>query len=382
MIYSIPYSLLVIFLGILAMLLHQRRDDQDFCYKLKIVGVSVYFVFFAFRGFIFTDWLTYYIEFDNVNLDLLLHYELGKSREPLFLILMLITKGIINDFHFLIFICTAINTWLLITFFRKYTDNIFICLVLYLVFEGFGISINLMRNSIAIFIFLNAIEHLEKRQPLQYFGMCLMAVGFHFSAFVYIPLYFFFHRKMNKWGYLTILIMCNAVFIFHIPIFMRLISLLGIGGAFLENKIDVYSEIGNRLGFGMGFIERFITGLLVFLYYDKLNSIRPTNKIFINGLITYFICSFMFSEFTEISKRLAMLFVFSYWIIWGDLIKCFAIKNNRRLFIAYLCVYCLLKTTVTINQPVDQYENLLFGKTKSFQERKYIYDRTFEEPKY
>lgn len=90
----------------------------------------------------------------------------------------------------------------------------------------------------------------------------------------------------------------------------------------------------------------------------------------------------MFSEFTEISKRLAMLFVFSYWIIWGDLIKCFAIKNNRRLFIAYLCVYCLLKTTVTINQPVDQYENLLFGKTKSFQERKYIYDRTFEEPKY
>lgn len=200
MIYSIPYSLLVIFLGILAMLLHQRRDDQDFCYKLKIVGVSVYFVFFAFRGFIFTDWLTYYIEFDNVNLDLLLHYELGKSREPLFLILMLITKGIINDFHFLIFICTAINTWLLITFFRKYTDNIFICLVLYLVFEGFGISINLMRNSIAIFIFLNAIEHLEKRQPLQYFGMCLMAVGFHFSAFVYIPLYFFFPSKNEQMG--------------------------------------------------------------------------------------------------------------------------------------------------------------------------------------
>lgn len=382
MIYSIPYDLLVIFLGILAMLLHQKREDRDFCHKLKFVGVGVFFAFFAFRGFIFTDWLTYYVEFDNATLDLLLHYELGKSREPLFLILMLISKGLINDFHFFVFVCTAINTWLLIAFFRKYTDNIFLCLVLYLVFEGFGISINLMRNSIAIFIFLNAIEYLANRRPLQYFGMCLLAVGFHFSAFVYLPLYFFFHRKMNKWGYLTILILCNVVFILHVPIFMRLISLFGIGGAFLENKIDVYSEIGNRLGFGMGFIERLITGMLVFLYYDKLNGIRSTNKIFINGLITYFICSFMFSEFTEISKRLTMLFVFSYWIIWGDLIKCFSIKNNRRLFIAYLCIYCLLKTTVTINQPVDQYENLLFGKTKSFQERKYIFDRTFEEPTY
>jgi hypothetical protein len=77
-----------------------------------------------------------------------------------------------------------------------------------------------------------------------------------------------------------------------------------------------------------------------------------------------------------------MLFVFSYWIIWGDLIRCFAIPNNRRLFVAYLSIYCLLKITVTITQPVNQYENLLFGKTKSYQERKYIFDRTFEESKY
>lgn len=382
MAYSIPYTLLIVFLGTLALLIHQRRDDESLCRKLTLAGVATYFVFFAFRGFIFTDWLTYYVEFEQASLDLLVHYTPGESREPLFLILMLLTKAVFNDFHFFVFICTAINTWLLIAFFRRYSDNIFLCLMLYLVFEGFDISINLMRNSIAIFLFLNAIQYLESRKPLPYFGLCLAAIGFHFSAFVYLPLYFFFHIRMNRWVYLAILIVCNAVFVLHIPIFMKLISMVGIGGAFLENKIDAYAELSNRLGFGMGFIERFITGMLVFLYFDKLNAMRPTSKIFINALATYFVCSFMFSEFTEISKRLAMLFVFSYWIIWGDLIRCFAIPNNRRLFVAYLSIYCLLKTTVTITQPVNQYENLLFGKTKSYQERKYIFDRTFEEPKY
>lgn len=382
MIYSIPYDILVIFIGILGFLLHQKQEDRELCHKIELLGIGVFFLFFAFRGFIFTDWITYYKEFDEVSFDLLTHYEVGKSREPLFLMLMLLTKSIVNEYHFFVFVCTVVNVWLLLSFFKKYTDNIFISLMLYLAFEGFGISINLMRNSIAIFIFLNAIQFIQNRKPLQYFGFCLVSIGFHFSAFVYLPLYFFFHKKMNKWIYLAILLVCNAVFIFHIPVFMRIVSALGIGGAFVEEKIDVYSEMGNRLGFGLGFIERFITGMLVFLYYNKLNNLRESNKIFINALATYFICSFIFSEFTEISKRLAMLFVFSYWILWADMIKCFAIKNNKLLFVSYMCIYCLLKTAVTINQPVDEYENILFGNTKSYQERKYIFDRTFKEPEY
>lgn len=382
MIYSIPYDILVIFLGILGFLFHQRREDEDFCHKIELVGIGVFFIFFAFRGFVFTDWITYYREFDEASLDLLFNYEIGKSREPLFLILMLLVKGIADEYQLFVFVCTAINVWLLLRFFKKYTNNIFISLMLYLAFEGFGISINLMRNSIALFIFLNAIQFIHERKPIQYFTLCLAAIGFHFSALIYLPLYFFLHKKLNKWVYLGILVVCNTVFIFHIPIFMRLVSALGIGGSFIEEKIDVYSEIGNQLGFGLGFIERFITGMLVFLYYNKLNALRESNKIFINALVAYFICSFMFSEFTEISKRLAMLFVFSYWILWADIIKCFAIKNNKLLFVSYMCIYCLLKTTVTINQPVNEYENVLFGSTKSYQERKYIFDRTFKEPEY
>lgn len=366
----------------MAILLHQRKDDEEFCHKITVCGVLVFFLFFAFRGYIFTDWLTYYPEFEECSFDQLLNFELGDSREPGYLLLQLICKSIVDNYHFFVFVNTLISTILLLSFFRKYTSNIFLALIIYLVFDGFVISINLMRNSISIFIFLNSLEYLKNRNALRYFTMCLLSLSFHFSAILYFPLYFFFHIKLNKWIYLATFILCNAVFILHIPIFLKLFSLTGLGGDFIEHKLEYYTEVGNGLGFGLGYIERLAIGLLVFCYYDKLNAIREENKIFINALIAYFIAIFMFSEFTEISSRIRMLFVFSYWILWGDLIKCFAFERNRMLFVSFIGIYCIMKTIGTINQPVQEYDNLLFGDIKSFQERKYIFERTFKEPEY
>lgn len=382
MIYAIPYLVLIIILGFMAILIYQRHEDEVLCRKLTTWGIVIYFVFFAFRGFINTDWLTYYNEFDKCSWDLLFNYELGKSREPGFLIFMLLCKSIFPSYHFLVFASTILNTILLVTFFRRYTDNVLLSLVIFLVFEGFMINANLMRNSTSIFIFLNALKYIESRKPLPYFSLCLLALSFHFSAIVYFPFYFFLHRSLNKWIYLGIFCVCVAIFVLHIPIFMGLLKLTGIGGVFIENKVEVYSEISSARGFGMGFIERMVTGILVFCYYEKIRDIRPENKMFINSLIAFYLALFMFSEFAEISKRIYILFIYSYWIIWNDIIKCFYYERNRYLFCTFIGIYCLLKTATTLNEPIHEYDNLLMGKIKSYQERKYIFEKTFEEPEY
>jgi hypothetical protein len=381
MIYAIPYVLLVILLGFLAILIEQKKEDEAFTHKITLWGILIYFVFFAFRGFINTDWMTYYVEFDKCTWDLLFNYEMGKSREPGFLIFMLLNKSLVPNFHFFVFTSTLLNTWLLLSFFRKYSDNLLIALVIYLVFEGFMINANLMRNSISIFIFLNAITYLQERRPLPYFGLCLLALSFHFSAIVYFPFYFFIHRKLNKWVYLTIFVICIMIFVLHIPIFLKLIKLTGIGGMFIDNKIDAYTELSTARGFGMGFIERLITGILVFCYYEKLCDARVENRIFINSLVAFFISNFLFSEFAEISKRIYILFIYAYWILWCDLIKCFYYDRNKILFSTFVGLYCIVKTATTLNAPIHEYDNLLFG-IKSYQERKYIFQKTFEEPEY
>lgn len=73
----------------------------------------------------------------------------------------------------------------------------------------------------------------------------------------------------------------------------------------------------------IGYIERLFTGILIFCYYNKLICIRDENKMFINAFICYILLSLLLSEFGEISLRMSYLFIFAYWILWNDLIRCF-----------------------------------------------------------
>lgn len=383
MIYSIPYVLLILFLMVLSVLYAQHREESvEYGRRLEWVGLSIFFVFFAFRGFIFTDWVTYYVEFDKTTWDDLLMWETGKEmREPGFIVLMNVCKTIFDNYHFFIFVQTSIITWLFVSFLRKYSDNILCSLVVFLCFWGVVIVANLLRNAIALFIMINSFQYIHERKPLAYYTACMTALCFHYSALIFFPLYFFMHRHLNRWVYLAIFAACNVIFLLHIPVFLKLVSLLGIGGDFLENKLEWYTDASKGLGVGFGYLERLITGLLVFCYYDKLNRIRPENSIFINALVAYYVSIFTFSQFPEVANRIGMLFLASYWILWNDLLKCFEFRNNRYLFMSFIGLYCIFKTMTTINQPCNEYDNLLFG-IKSYQERKYIFERTFEEPTY
>jgi hypothetical protein len=50
------------------------------------------------------------------------------------------------------------------------------------------------------------------------------------------------------------------------------------------------------------------------------------------------------------------------------------------LFNAFLGIYCVLKIVTTVNQSVMEYDNILLGGIKSYQERKYIFDKEFQNP--
>lgn len=380
MIYSIPYVTLIIFLGTLSYITYKKQKDEEFCSHLTYVGLGVFFVFFAFRGYIFHDWRNYYIEFEKLNFNNIVNYEFGdiKSHEPGWIILNLICKSIIDDYHFLIFIITSIETILLYIFLRKYSNNILLSLMIMLVFEGFAIVCNLIRNFPAILIFLNSIKYIEQKKALKYFAMCLVAISLHFSAIIYIPLYFILNKKLNKYIYLLLIIICNIVFIKHIPLTLGLIKILHIGGDFLENKIEVYSDLAEARGIGLGFIERLFTSILVFCYYDKLQNQNKSNKIFINSFILYIVTFSILNEFDEIAKRFSTLFIYSYWLIWPELIKCFFYKNNKILFASFIGAYSILKIVTTINYPLAEYQSILLGNAKSYQEQKYIFDKTID----
>lgn len=377
--FAIPYIILILVFGGMAYI-HHVADDDMLRQRMVIASVVLFVFFFGFRGFILSDWIIYYPYFyeaewrDVMSLDIVK----GEGFEPGFVVLTMLCKTLFEDYHFYVFVLTIINTVLLMNFFRRYSDNIPLSLMLYVVFEGLVISTNLMRNSIAIFLFLNALPYLIQRRPQPYFGLCLLACTFHLSSFMYLPLYFFFHYRLNKWAFLGIFVVANIAFLMHVSFLVTFLNLMGVDES-TAMKVKAYTDFyDTHTGISIGYLERLMTGLLVFLYYDKLKEIRQDNAVFINGLLAYLTIFFVLSEFQVVSKRICTLFAFGYWIIWADMLKCFYYQNNRRLYAAFLGLYCVFRIAGSCYLPDFEYDNLLMGRIKSYNERLYIHNKTFE----
>lgn len=295
-----------------------------------IWSALIFVFFFGFRGFICDDWISYYPAFEKCSYEYvnfnIFEFDIKWGFEPGFTLLMCMCKSIVDEYQFFVFTCTLINTALLFKFLYNYIDNVPFGVILFISFGGFVMSTNLMRNSIAILIFVNSLTYIVKRKIVPYFLLCVFALSFHISAIIYFPLYFFFHKKCNKWLYLILFLVGNIVFLFQIPVFLKVMSLILMDSeGRLQMMVESYTS-GNMAEakvLSIGYIERLFTGILIFCYYNKLICIRDENKMFINAFICYILLSLLLSEFGEISLRMSYLFIFAYWILWNDLIRCF-----------------------------------------------------------
>lgn len=379
--YAIPYLLLVAFLGFLAFV-YDSREDATLRGATTAVALLTMVIFFGFRGFCFYDWNSYYPEFIEFQPRELFELPIIKWRfEPGFQILLAACKGLVDNYHFFVFVCTCIETILLLNFLKKRVDNIPLAITVCICMNGIIMFTDLMRNSISILIFMNTLGYLKERRPLPFFLFNLFGMTFHLSSAAFLPLYFVLHRRWPKWLYLGLFLAGNAIYLLHIPIFLTVVSVfLGFVNPDLQWKVHEYTELmaNEEFRLSIGYLERLLTGVLVFVYIDKLREQREDNDIFINSILLYLVMFFFFSEFKTISTRMSMLFTYGYWIIWIDLIKCFAISSNRRLFVAFLSIYCLFKMYGSTNYIIARYDNVLFG-AEPYNTRVLIYNKNFNE---
>lgn len=377
--YAIPYIILIGSYGLMALWYRKskRQKDRIFCI---VISLSVTLIFWGFRGFCFYDWMSYYPMYLELDVNSLANSGIGKV-EPSFILLMTACKAFYNNYQFFVFVCSSINLTLLSRFLIRNTDNLPLGLMVCTVFGGLFLMTDLMRNAIATLIFINALIYIKEKKFIKYIILCLISISFHYSAILYIPAYFLLYHKTKKWVFATIFYVGCIVFALHIPIFTTSISLvLSFINPELEEKLRFYLlEVANKApGIDIVFIERFITGTLVLCYMDKLRNIREDADLYINSILAYFFLTFYFGEFVTLSMRLALLFVCGYWIIWIDLIKCFSISNNRKLFIFFIGAYCMVRTLGLTKSVLANYDNILFN-SETYQIRKSIFNKNYKD---
>lgn len=381
MIYSVPYLIFLVFLLVLAVIASEKKEDKELFRNINRLGIVSFLVFFGCRGYIWHDWTVYAHLFSNISWSDLLSYNYFKHTEPLWLVYELVCKTIFDNYYFLAFVSSLINTILLVRFFSRYSISVLFALATYVAFSGFEISINLMRNSMAMFIVLNALPYIEEKKFWKYLLMCGIAMGIHLSSIIYIPLYFILNRRVNRWVFFAAVLIGNAVLFSNMAFILKLAEAIGFSNEIIIAKIEIYSDFGMFASSRFVLLQRFIICLLVFLYYDRLTEMSRSNQMFINALMIYILGSYLTSEFSEMSNRIGILFSFSFWILCGYLVKCFYYVNNRRLFMFFIGFVLMFNTYITTSENIKEYQNWLFGTADSYEAKRNFYNKNFVETK-
>lgn len=377
----LPYICLffVLFLFSIPVCSSSNSGTLSSCKSIQyILPLFLLIIFFGFRGFIDTDISNYYpiyndlpnLFFDKVETikKCLKHYpfEIGYFYFTCFL------KSCGLNYFGYQFINTTIDFIVLYSFFSRYCKNrIIMAFCLYYLFGCFSFEVNLLRNTKAIMLFIISIRYLQERKPLKYFILNGLGLLFHASAFIFLPLYFFIYKKPNKKIFIVLYILGNVIYllkikwiksflVFLFPFFPD-IKIFNLIGTYFIN-----SDFG-EFGITIGYLERTITSILIFLYFERLSSDKQ-KYVFLNCFYIYIFIYLYFSEAYILIQRLPLLFVFSYWILLPRIYD-FLKKENKALFLVFIFLYGILKVYSLTNKQILIYDNYLFGLKFDFNQR-------------
>lgn len=377
-IYSLPY--IVFFLIFFVLFLWEnklRKQDADIK-AVRYICMAVFFVFFGFRGYLDTDWAVYspLYEisptladsrgvakfFSGMNEDYLL------KIEPGFKVILILLKSISTDYFFLQIVSSLVNVLFLNYFFKKYSPQYTLGFIMFFIFSGLIIEINLIRNSKAIFLFIYSLQFIKERNAAKFFICNGIGLLFHSSAIFYFPLYFFLHKKIPPafvWG---TFILGNILYLGQIKFITPVVREIGdLLGGFYALMAEAYSKdsiYSSGYGITIGYLEKALAFILFYKFYERIGEYIKDEKllnIFFNLLFIFTTTYLYLSEYSVLIDRITTLFAMSYWILFPYFYATLS-RTFRVIFTYTLLLFGVLKMAKSNNFITRKYENILWNK--------------------
>lgn len=376
-IYSVPYIVLFLIFFLFFIWENKLRKKDADIKAVRYLCMLIFFVFFGFRGYLDTDFMLYYPLYESTPVITdakgLSNFFSGTADdfilkiEPGFKVLLVILKSISPNYFLLQIISSLIDVFFLNYIFKKYSPQYVLGFMMFCIFSGLIIEINLLRNSKAIFIFIYSLQFLKNRNPYKYFLCNAIGLLFHSSAIFYFPLYFFLHKRLHPglvWG---IFIIGNVLYLGQIRFITPLVVSVGnlIGGvyALMAEGYSKNSMYSSGYGITVGYLEKMIVFILIYRFYDKMVEFLDNEKIvniFFNLLFLFTSTYLLLSEFSVLIDRITTLFAASYWI----LLPCLYASLEKWTKVIFSCILLLFgmfriyKTNFIITR---KYENILWS---------------------
>lgn len=366
--YSIPYLLLSLFyLGIW----HFEKRGKN----VSLLCSLTFILFYAFRGFVAWDWLSYYTRF-NLPLEFIPEvYPLEQG----FAYFCMTIKAIIDDYHVFVFVSSMVDLYLLNKILSRYSKgNLSLMFFFFVVFYT-SAEMDLMRNIKSILLFYYSLEYVRKKKIICFWLLNLLGLSFHSSSIIFLLLGLFIFRSWNRKIILLLFIIGNVLFLQQEGIFTLLFQKLagyidiGIYEVIYEGyaNSDKYSS---QYGISFGYIERTLSFILIYKNYKRILETDERMLPLVNIFYVFIFINLFFSDFMIVIDRGGMLFRFSYILLCPSLYNSINFIPLKKCYLYFIVIFSLTRLHVFTNNVFYDYENILFG-AKTYIERKSIIEK-------
>lgn len=341
--------------------------------KLRVLHCVFFVALALFLCFGYTtgsDWRTYEKMYEWSSVDLA---NMFLFVEPGYLIYTYIFSALNVDF-FIFFIFTKLILFYIVIKTSRYyypSQTFFLSFLFFLSWYGFFLFIdNPMRNFIAVCIFFCSLKFLRGREFCKYLIMTLIAMSFHFSAFIMLLIYYLYHKSLTNKMLILVFIALNIIFVSPRLIFFvaeQFFSNIPIVG----NKIAAYAmgdaidSDGKIVSFGL-LVHSLIFMLLLMGRY-KIEQYRNGKQIF--NLAIIFPIFFRLGLTVTVVGRFQLYLTIFYVAAIGMLYYAFD-RKSRILYLIFLLVICFGSCfTYLRSYKYVPYTNYLFMDKMSYDVR-------------
>lgn len=187
-----------------------------------------------------------------------------------------------NEEYYYAFICTSIVFYPAIFYFiYKNSKHPWLSTAAFLCFGIFFNSLCFLRQFLAAIIMLYAAKFISGKNPLRFMVLCIIASAFHWSALIWLVLYFLVKIRPS-FLYTGLAAAATAVFcVFSKKIMLWLIENFEMYGSYNpETNVEAANGLSPMYSIMFG-----VLFLLAFLFRKRLTEKNPLNAVYINCLM-------------------------------------------------------------------------------------------------
>ncbi|HWD87883.1 MAG TPA: EpsG family protein [Mucilaginibacter sp.] len=226
--------------------------------------------------------------------------------EPLWTILVSTSKSIVNDFVFFQIIHAAFINIVIFRFIKKNTPYRFTSVLIYYLFFYVDFNTEVMRESLAVCMFLLAYPHLKTKNWVKYYLFAMLAFLFHGSAIVLFLIPFLSNIKLK--AVTAISLVGLFLIITFIPDAIKTLIHIFIFDERISVRFTRYAGFSaNDNGILAGIFLHILAPAFIFFFNKRLSNHKP---LFRELYFTYWFLAAISVSFAGFSRFLDYLLPF------------------------------------------------------------------------